>query len=342
MNELRVGVIGVGEMGKRHAENLRRAVPDARLVAIADPDGQRAAAVASELNVDRCYRSAAELMGHPGLDAVVIASPPKYHLEAIRAAASAGKHILCEKPLTLTLEEADAALEAVERARVLLQVGHMRRYDPPYVEAKRRIEAGEIGRVVIFKSIGRDQETTPAGACQVEANGTLFHDSTSHDFDLARWLTADEIAEVHAFGAALAIPELESVGAFDAGVVNLRFAGGAIGNIESFMDAKYGYDIRTEVVGTRGTIQIGSIRQTPLVVMTRAGSSHDLMTHWLHRFAEAYLLEMRDFAENVLNGRPPRVTGCDGRQSLAAAVAAVRSFRERRPVAVEAALRSHA
>jgi scyllo-inositol 2-dehydrogenase (NAD+) len=125
-------------------------------------------------------------------------------------------------------------------------------------------------------------------------------------------------------------------------VVNLRFAGGAIGNVESFMDAKYGYDIRTEVVGTRGTIQIGSIRQTPLVLLTREGSSHDLMTHWLFRFGEAYRREMCDFVENVLHGRPPRVTGEDGRRSLAIAIAAVQSFRERRPIAVEGSLRSHA
>jgi scyllo-inositol 2-dehydrogenase (NAD+) len=342
MTELNVGVIGVGEMGRRHAENLSRAVPHARLVAVADVDGKRAQTVASELGAGAWYDTAAALVSHPSLHAVVIASPPKYHLEAIRTAAAAGKHVFCEKPLALTLAEADAALEAVSRAGVVLQVGHMRRYDPPYVEAKKRIDAGEIGQVVVFKSIGRDQESTPGGACQIEANGTLFHDSTTHDFDLARWLTGDEVVEVHAFGAALAIPELKPLGGFDAGVVNLQFASGAIGNIESFMDAKYGYDIRTEVVGTKGTVAIGHLRQTPLVLMTRSGSTHDLISHWLVRFAEAYLLEMRDFVQNVLAGRPARVTGGDGRHSLAVAVAAVESFRERRPVRVEGAVRSHA
>jgi predicted dehydrogenase len=214
----------------------------------------------------------------------------------------------------------------------------MRRYDPPYAAARQRIEAGEIGHVVVFKSIGRDQETSPAGACQVEANGTLFHDSTSHDFDLARWLTGDEIVEVHAYGSTVAIPELRQVHSFDAGVVNLQFASGAIGNVESFMDAKYGYDIRTEIVGTQGSLFVGQLRQTPLLVMTRAGSSHDVIAHWLTRFAEAYHSEMRDFVETVRLGREPRVTGRDGRQSLAIAVAAVQSFRERRPVRVESAL----
>ena len=339
MTELTVGVVGVGEMGKRHAENMRHSVPQAKLVAVADADLKRAQTVASELNITGAYGSVQDLVARPDLQAVVISSPPKYHFPAILAAAAAGKHIFCEKPLTLTVEEADTALQAVERAGVILQVGHMRRYDQPYIEAKKRIDAGEIGQVVIFKSIGRDQESTAAGACQIDLNGTLFHDSSSHDFDLARWLTGDEVVEVHAYGAALAIPGLKKLQAFDAGVVNLQFAGGAIGNVESFMDAKYGYDIRTEIVGTKGMLAIGHIQQTALVMMTRSGSTHDLIGHWLVRFAEAYRREMCDFVQTVLQRRPPRVTGHDGRQSLAVAEAAVQSFRQREPVRVQLAER---
>jgi predicted dehydrogenase len=342
VNQLNIGVIGVGEMGRQHAENLRRSVPGARLVAVADVDLARARSVAAELEIDAAYASAADLAAHPGLDAVAIASPPKYHVPAILAAAAAGKHVFCEKPLALSLQDADVAIDAAQRAGVILQVGHMRRYDPPYVAARRRIEAGEIGQVVVFKSIGRDQETSAAGASQVETNGTLFHDSTAHDFDLARWLTGDEVVEVHAYGSTVAIPELKKFDAFDAGVVNLQFASGAIGNVESFMDAKYGYDIRTEIVGTKGTLFVGHLQQTPLVIMTRAGSSHDVIAHWLTRFAEAYRLEMCDFVETVRHGRAPRVTGQDGRHSLAVAVAAVQSFRERRAVRVDSAMRTYA
>ena len=342
MRELGVGLIGPGEMGRRHAENLRYRVPGARLVAVADVDRDRARAVAGELNVPACFGSAGELLAHPGIEAVVISSPPKYHAPAIVAAAQAGKQIFCEKPLALTVADADAALDAVEHAGVLLQVGHMRRYDPPYAQAWQRIQAGDIGRVVLFKSIGRDQESSLAAASQIGVNGTLFHDSSSHDFDLARWLTADEVVEVHAYAAALALPELAAHGAFDCGVVNLRFAGGAIGNVESFMHAQYGYDVRTEVVGTLGTLQIGYLRQTPLVALTRSGSRHDLLAHWLTRFADAYLLEMQDFIAAVQAGAPPRVSGYDGRQSLAVAEAAVESWREARPVRLPPARIRHA
>jgi scyllo-inositol 2-dehydrogenase (NAD+) len=333
VNELPVAVIGVGEMGSRHAENLRRQVPGARLVAVADVNLDRARAVAAQFEV-ASYDSAEAVAARSDVAAVVIASPPKYHLPAIQAAAAARKHIFCEKPLALTVEDADAALQAVAKAGVNLQVGHMRRYDPPYAQAKKRIEAGEIGQVLIFKSIGRDYESSPQVGAQTHLNGTLFHDNSSHDFDLARWLTSDEVVEVHAYTAALAMPHIKEFGAFDSGVVNLRFAGGAIGNVESFLHAQYGYDIRTEVVGTQGTLQIGYQQQTPVVSLTRAGSSHDLVTHWLARFGEAYRLELIDFIQNLQASRPPRVTGRDGRQSVAVAEAAVQSQREGRPVKV--------
>jgi predicted dehydrogenase len=333
MNELGFGVIGVGEMGSQHAKNLRSTIPGARLVAVADVNATRVREVAAELGVDGC-ESAEALLARRDIAAVVISSPPKFHPPAIQAAGAAGKHIFCEKPLALTVEEADAALEAVGRAGTFLQVGHMRRYDPAYAEAKKRIVDGEIGQVVIFKSLGRDYESSPLTASQTPINGTLFHDSSSHDFDLARWLTGDEVTEVHAFSGALAMPETRQFNAFDSGVINLRFAGGAIGNVESFMHAQYAYDVRTEVVGTKGTLQIGHLQQTPLVTLTRSRSSHDLLTHWLVRFAEAYRRELTDFVGSVREGRPPAVSGRDGRQSVAIAMAAIESQREGRVVRV--------
>ncbi|MGI8959214.1 MAG: Gfo/Idh/MocA family oxidoreductase [Bryobacteraceae bacterium] len=134
----------------------------------------------------------------------------------------------------------------------------------------------------------------------------------------------------------LAIPAMERFRGFDAGVVNLQFSGGAVGNVESFMDARYGYDVRTEIVGTLGTIQVGYLRRTPITVLTPNGGTNDLVTHWLDRFADAYRLEMKDFVANILAGRPVRVTGYDGLQSLAIADAAMRSHFERRPVPVQA------
>jgi predicted dehydrogenase len=191
---------------------------------------------------------------------------------------------------------------------------------------------------VLFKSIGRDHQSPPQAAAQTELNGTLFHDSSTHDFDLARWLVGDEITEVHAYTGSLAIPDMERFGGFDAGVVNLQFASGAIGNVESYMDARYGYDVRTEIVGTLGTLLVGDTRSKPLTVLAPEARKEGMITHWLERFAEAYRLEMADFVNSVLSDRPVSVNGRDGWQSLAIADAATRSQRERRPIAVPTAV----
>jgi scyllo-inositol 2-dehydrogenase (NAD+) len=332
MTKLGIGVVGVGEMGRRHAENLRRLVPQAHLVAVADVDSVRARQVAQELEIELAYDSTEALVERKDIEAVVIASPSGAHPESIRAAAAAGKHILCEKPLALSLEAADSALEAVTRAKVQFQIGHMRRYDPAYEAAMKRLEAGEIGEPVTFKSIGRDADAPPPSSFKNPLNGHLFLESSVHDFDLARWLMRDEVVELHAFAGVRAMPELENYGGFDSGIVNLRFSRGAIGNIESFICARYGYDVRTEIVGTKGTLFVGSVRATALEVLTDAGSGRDVVRHFLVRFADAYLAEMRDFVQAVITGRPTRVTAHDGRQSLALSLTSEKSYREGRSI----------
>jgi inositol 2-dehydrogenase len=338
MPKLGVGVIGVGRMGRRHAENLRFNVHNAELVAVADVDSKAARELASELEIEHSYGSTEALLSQRNLDAVVIASPPKFHVPALQAAASAGKHIFCEKPLALTLAEADEVESAVERAGVLLQVGFMRRYDPPYIEAHRRITAGEIGEPVIFKAIGRDREPPPLSYFK-SGSGTLFVDAGIHEFDLARWLMKDEVAEVHAFGGAVACPDIGQCGDLDAGIVNLRFTRGAIGNVENFRQSRYGYDIATEVVGTKATLRIGYLQQTALTVLTDEHVSHDVVDHFLVRFKEAYLNEVRDFVKRVLADQSPSISVQDARKALAIALAAESSYREHRPIKVSSGMK---
>ncbi len=328
---LNIGVVGVGVMGKRHAENVAKNVPGAALVAVSDADAKRAAAVAAELGVQHSA-TLEEMAAHKDVDAVVIVSPGGLHAEHVRIVAVAGKAIFCEKPLGTTLQDADAALAAVAKAGVRLQMGHMRRYDPAYADAMQRIEAGEIGDPIIFKSIGRDQELPPPAYFQ-QSNAMLFLDSSIHDFDLARWLMRDEVAEVQAFGSGR-MPEVAPYGDLEAGVVNLRFAKGAVGNVESFRAAQYGYDIRTEVIGSKGTLMIGNLYHRATTLLTKNGVKYDAITHWLDRFADAYLLEMRDFIATLHVGREPRVTGRDGREAVAISLAAQRSVKEHRPVSL--------
>src|SRR5580693_3477805 len=295
MRKLGIGVLGVGEMGRRHAENIRRLVPGARLVAVADVAVTRAKEVAAELEIEHSFGSFEDMLAHQDIDCVVIATPDKFHAQAIRTAAAAQKHILSEKPLALSLADARAALDAVAQAGVHLQVGFMRRYDPAYAAAMKRIEGGEIGEPVIFKSVGRDKDAPPMSAFQSGINGMLFYTNTIHDFDLARWLMRDEVTEVHAHTTCAIRPEIAEYGDVVASVVNLKFERGAIGNVESYQQAIYGYDVRTEIVGSKGAIFVGTLQQTPAVFLSVNGGLQNLADHFLTTFAEAYVLEMRDF-----------------------------------------------
>jgi len=334
MRKLGVGVLGVGEMGRRHAENLRRLVPAARLVAVADVAAVRAKEVAAELEIEHSFGSFEDMLAHKDIESVVIAAPDKFHAQAIRTAAGAGKHILSEKPLALNLADAQAALDAVAKAGVHLQVGFMRRYDPAYSAAMKRIEAGEIGEPVIFKSIGRDKDAPPISAYQSKLNGMLLYNNTIHDFDLARWLMRDEVAEAHTYATVAIRPEVAQYGDVVASVVNLKYQRGAIGNIESFVQSTYGYDIRTEIVGSAGSILVGSFQKTAATFLNKNGGAQILADHFLTRFADAYVAELRDFVDNVLNDRPPRITGEDGLRALEIAVAAESSHREGKPFGV--------
>ena len=244
----------------------------------------------------------------------------------------AGKDIFCEKPLTLTVEEADEVLTVTAKAGVRLQPGHVRRYDPSHVRAKKRIEAGEIGDPVIFKSLARDPEPPPVSYLASGVNGMFFQDSAVHEFDLGRWMMNDEIAELHAYGAVLVFPEAAQFNDIDTAVVNMRFSRGALGSVENYMQSCYGYDIRTEIVGSKGTIMLGYQQQIPEIVLTASGRRTDVVDHFLVRFADGYLDEMRDFVRVILADGEPQVDGFDGRQAVAAAAAAERSYREARAI----------
>jgi predicted dehydrogenase len=162
----------------------------------------------------------------------------------------------------------------------------------------------------------------------------LFYNNTIHDFDLARWIMLDEIAEVQSYTTVAIRPEVAKYNDVVASVVNLKYENGAIGNVESYVQAVYGYDVRTEIVGSKGSIFVGSLEKVPVTFLSANGGNHVLADHFLSRFADAYLSEMLDFVHNMLAGKAPRVTGEDGLRSLQIAIAAEKSHLESKPVAV--------
>lgn len=203
------------------------------------------------------------------------------------------------------------------------------------MRAKQRIEAGEIGDPVIFKSLARDPAPPPVSYMASGVNGMFFQDSTIHEFDLGRWLMNDEITEIHAYGAVLVYPEIAQFNDIDTALLNMKFSRGPLGAVENYMQSGYGYDIRTEIVGSKGTIITGYLQNTAELLLTAAGARTDVVDHFLVRFAEGYLNEMRDFVKTILADQAPKVDAFDGRQSVAIAAAAERSYREGRPVQVQ-------
>ncbi len=327
-----VGLIGAGRMGKVFAHTLAFNVPQVKLLAVADPDEGTGKEVAASYGIGRYYPDYHELLAQKDIQAVVIASPTSTHVEVVKAAAAAGKEIFCEKPLANTLQGCDEAIAAAERGGVRLMVGFMRRYDSAYLLAKEKIAAGVIGDPVMFKAVGRDPKRTSLDFARRDVSGGLILDMGIHDFDLARWLMESEVERVSSEGGCLVYPELSQVGDIDNAVVNLLFSNGAVGNVDVSRNAVYGYDIRTEVLGSQGALLIGKSQLTPLWVLTQAGVTHDTVPYFMERFAEAYAAEIRDFIDCVLAGREPRVTGEDARRATAIGLAGTLSLDERRPV----------
>ena len=329
---LKLGVIGLGRMGQLYARILANQISSVRLYAVAEVNEQVQRRLGDELNVSYLFADALELLALPELDAVVIATPTSTHPNLVISAAAAGKAIFCEKPLALTLEETRKVLEAVARAQVPLQVGFMRRFDAAYQKAKTLIAGGLIGSLVTFKSLSRDPFCPPPGYMDPAKSGGLILDMAIHDFDLARWLMGSEVERVTAEGATLVCKDLESVGDIDNALINMRFVNGALGNIEVSRNAFYGYDIRTEVLGSEGAVIVGAHQYMPVVLLTRAGAQHDVTPYLVERFGDAYRAQLQHFADCLRNGRSPSVGGADALAACEIGVAATRAYQTGRPV----------
>jgi predicted dehydrogenase len=263
----------------------------------------------------------------------VIVSPTHTHKDVVLAAAAKGKTIFCEKPPALSLEEARAMKAAVKQSGVFFQMGFMRRFDPGYASARRKLTEGAIGTAVLFKSTSRDPYRTSLEYADPKSSGGMILDMGIHDFDLARFFMG-EVRQVHAIGGTLAYPELNTVGDLDNAVVTLTFADGRLGMVDLSRNGIYGYDISTELLGTEGTLRVGYLRETPLFVMKKNQIAHDTVPHFMERFERAYTLQLQDFAQNVLLGRSAPVTIDDGYAALQIAVAARQSQASGQPVEV--------
>lgn len=329
--KLPVGIIGLGRMGRLYAGHLS-AMPEVEIMAVSDVMAQHARTFAGEIGAKSWSPDYHDILENKEVKAIFIISPTGTHAEIIIAAAPTGKALFCEKPIALTLPETDHIIAALEKHGTMLQVGFMRRFDAGYIQARKKIAAGEIGQPTTFKAVGRDPFCPDLNYARRENSGGLILDMAIHDFDLARWLMGSEVKRVYTEGGVLAFPQLKDVGDIDNAVINLLFENGTIGNVEVSRNALYGYDIRTEILGTEGGLNIGRYMETPLVTMTRQGVFHDMVPYLHERFGPAYLNQTRDFINRVINDQEPAVGAHDARATLVIGLAATRSYDEGRPV----------
>jgi myo-inositol 2-dehydrogenase/D-chiro-inositol 1-dehydrogenase len=333
---VRVGLVGLGRIGRFHAANLAGRVPGARLVRVADAAEGVARENSGRLGGVEWSTRYDDLLEDPDVEAVVIASPTPLHAEMAVAAAAAGKHIFCEKPISLDLERTYQVIESVGSAGVKMQVGFHRRFDPDYRAAWERISAGHIGEVYLFRTSLRDMRSP--GVDYLKGSGGFFADVTVHDFDAARWLVG-EIEEITAFGAALSDPSFEEMGEIDNAVVTLRFASGALGVIDNSRVAGYGYECSSEIMGHRGTLRVGDHRRVALETLTPGRACRDHVSDFVERFADAYTAEMEHFLDAMRSDRDPEVGGADDAAAFTLAKAAERSYREGRTVRLKSETR---
>ena len=334
MKRLNVGVIGLGRLGRVYARDLSGRIPETRLVAVADPIGNLAKEIAEEFDVPKSYTDPLAMIDDTNVEAIVIVTPTHIHREQVIAAAKSKKPTFCEKPPALSLAEVAEMKTAVESSGMFFQMGFMRRFDAGYAAAKKAIEGGRIGMPLVFKATSRDPFRPSLEYANPASSGGMLIDMGIHDFDHARWFMGD-VRTVSAIGATIAYPELATVGDIDNAIASLTFTSGKLGVVDLTRSGIYGYDISTEILGLEGTIRIGYLRETPIVVMTKAnGVSHDTVPYFMERFRDAYTHQLQNFAQNVLQGRPAPITIDDGMEALRVGVAATRARESGGAVAV--------
>jgi predicted dehydrogenase len=327
---VRIALAGLGRMGQIHAANLAGRCPSAELACVfdADPGVARRAGEQFGVPATAVYD---DILADGLIAGVAIAAPTAAHAELSVRAAQAGKHVFCEKPISLDRPATVEVIEQVGQAGVAFQVGFHRRFDPDWAAATDRIRAGELGDVYLFRTSLRDM--TPPRPEFLAHSGGFFTDFTIHDLDAARWMVG-EVVQVSAYGSALSDPGFAEIGDIDTAVVVLRFENGALGVIDNSRAAGYGYECSTEVMGRQATVRIDHPQYRHYEWRTPGQAAHDLVRDFEQRYPLAYAEEIEGFARAVAGGTPPRVTGHDALAAFDLAQAATASWRLGRPLAV--------
>lgn len=327
----RLGLIGLGDLGSFHAENLARRIATAELCCVADANPDRSRTIGQRLGVP--WTSALDsLLGDDRLDGVVVASSTVSHPDIIEAAARRGLHVFTEKPIALDVPETIRAIDAAQSAGVILQVGFHRRFDSAFRRLRSNLDQAMLGRVYLLR-VGHRDMAAPAPGTYLDVGGTLLVDATIHDFDTARWLVG-EVESVTAFASSVADPRFAETGDADHVVVVLRFENGALGVIDNSRCAGYGYECTVELLGSQATARIHSRSVDDMAWLTPGSVSEALPRDHRERHAEAYVAELAAFVAAIAAGAPSPVPAGDALAAFSLSLAAEESRRRGLPVQV--------
>jgi myo-inositol 2-dehydrogenase/D-chiro-inositol 1-dehydrogenase/scyllo-inositol 2-dehydrogenase (NAD+) len=304
---------------------------------VADPVDEQRQLVCRDFGVEREYRDPLAMAADSGLDAVVIATPTAHHCDIAIAAAGAGKHVLCEKPMAMTVPQCRQMIAAADEAGVTLQIGFMRRFDRGFQRGWERARSGEIGAVVQVKSLTHGPSVPkPWMYDMTESNGPLA-EVNSHDIDTIRWFAGSEVTRVFAMAGNYRCPDARESHPdfYDTVTLLAQLENGTQGVVFGAQGVRYGYDARCEVLGECGLITIGDLAELPVATFAADGMNVPVVRSWSDLFRDAYLAEDIDFVRCIIEQRAPRATGADGLEALRVVLAGNRSIAERRPVNLE-------
>ena len=334
---LKVCLIGCGRAGMIHARNYKNKIENARITAVADAVEEAAKAAAEELGVEKCFSDYKEILSDPEIDAVIVVAPTNLHKQIVIDCAAAGKHIFCEKPMAMTVEECDEMIAACDRHKVKLQIGFMRRFDASFREAKRRVEEGAIGELVQIHSNTRGPSKPRPWMYDIKKSNGILAEVNSHDIDAVRWMAGSDIETVYAVAGNFRNPEAEAdyPDYYDSVLMSGTLKSGVHFCIDGAAYVQYGYDSKMELIGTKGKIQVGRSEKEHVHCTTvEQGTATPFVNSWMTLFIDAYLAEDISFVNAVLNDTPVEVSGVDGRMAVAAVEAGNRSITEKEIIKV--------
>lgn len=329
-----IAILGGGRIGKVHTKSISTQVNGAKVVAISDPFmNNEIKEFGAHYGIEKFPKDYKEVLNDPEVDAIIICSPTPTHAEISLAAIKAGKHILCEKPISQDIDEINMIKEALKGTNLKYQVGFNRRFDHNFMAVKEVIDSGKIGEVHYVKITSRDPQAPPIE--YIKTSGGMFMDMSVHDFDMAAFLTGSEVTEIYAAGANMVDPVIGEVGDIDTAIITLKMANGSMVVIDNSRQAVYGYDQRCEVFGSKGAVETQNDTLSTAVVSTAEGVNNEKpMFFFLERYLGSYAKESQSFVDAINNDTDTAIDIEAGMQPILIAIAGNLSMKENRPVKI--------